>query len=289
MTKTKNFKLLGALFFFALALFFLTSSKTLYRVQAFSSGPPGGNTGAPGDLTCAVSGCHGGTPNSGPGQFTITGLPARYDPGMTYQVTVSHSTTDTTRLRWGFQLTVLNASNAKAGELANNSGLTTILDNDGRDGNRQYIEHNLSGTFAGQSNGASWTLNWTAPAANIGPITFYAAGNQANNNNNNTGDQIYTTSLTINPPAASSGTPRITNARVQGKQLIVSGENFDIGATLFMNGARVKKTGNDETTPATVLIARKGGNLIAPGQTVALQVKNTDGTASENFSFTRPQ
>jgi hypothetical protein len=68
----------------------------------------------------------------------------------------------------------------------------------------------------------------------------------------------------------------------------LTGENFDDGATLFMDGAKVKKTANDELAPTTTLISRKGGNLITSGQTVVLQVRNPSGTASENFSFTRP-
>jgi hypothetical protein len=288
MRKKDTIKLLCSLVFVTLAVFLLTG-KAVKPVHAFSSGPPGGNTGAPNELTCATTGCHGGTPNTGGGQFTITGLPARYDPGMTYEVTISHSTADTSRRRWGFQVTVLNVNNLKVGNLASNSGATSILNGDGPDGNRQYVEHNLTGTFPGQRNSASWTFNWTAPASDVGPVTFYAAGNQANNDNNNSGDQIYTTSLTINPPAVSIGQPRIISARIEGKQLILTGENFGSGALLFMDGAKVKKTGNDEVNPSTVLIARKGRNLISPGQTVSLQVKNPDDTVSENFLFTRPE
>lgn len=91
--------------------------------------------------------------------------------------------------------------------------------------------------------------------------------------------------------------PMITSAMVQGKQLLVSGQNFGNGASLFMcdicaapatDGDRVKKTFNDETTPATLMVARKAGKTIAPGQSVNLQVKNPDGTLSNAFTFTRP-
>ena len=289
MMKKNRVKLVCLMFFLAATVFLLTNDKTINTAHAFSSGPTGGHTGAPNELTCATSGCHSGAVNTGPGQFTITGLPSRYDPGMTYEVTVQHSTTDNSRRRWGFQLTVLTSGNGKAGEMANNSGSTFVLNGDGPDGNRQYIEHSLTGTFTGQRNSASWTFNWTAPSTNVGPITLYAAGNQANNDGNNSGDQIYTTSLTVNPPAVSSGPPRITDVRINKKQLIVTGENFDLGAVLLMDGAKVKKTGNDEITPSTVIIARKAGNQISPGQEVVLQVKNLDGTLSESFPFRRPQ
>src|SRR5688500_971569 len=150
MMKKNRVKLVCLMFFIAATAFLLTNDNTINTAQAFSGGPPGGRSGAPNELTCSSSGCHSGAVNTGPGQFTITGLPARYDPGMTYQVTVQHSTTDNSRRRWGFQLTVLTAGNTKAGDIANNSGFTSILNGDGPDGNRQYIEHNLNGTFAGQ-------------------------------------------------------------------------------------------------------------------------------------------
>lgn len=287
MTTKNRIKFVCLLSFLAAVFFLLTGNKTLTTVQAFSSGPPVGLTGAPNEGTCTE--CHGGAPNSGPGQFTITGLPARYDPGMTYEVTVTHSTTDNTRRRWGFELTVLTSGNAKAGNLSNNSGFTSVINDDGPGSNRQYIEHNTQGTFAGQRSPASWTFNWTAPETNIGAVTFYASGNQANNNGGSNGDQIYTTSLTVNPPSTNTGPPHITDARVNKKQLIVIGENFDIGATLIMDEAKVKKTGNDETNPTTVIIARKAGNQIAPGQLVMLQVRNLDGTLSEIFPFRRPE
>ena len=84
--------------------------------------------------------------------------------------------------------------------------------------------------------------------------------------------------------------------RVKGKALNISGENFADGALLFMceacetpvtEGNKVKKTGNDPDNPTTLITARKAGKTIAVGQTVVLQVRNPDGTASQPFSFTR--
>ncbi len=83
--------------------------------------------------------------------------------------------------------------------------------------------------------------------------------------------------------------PRITSASVEGKKLIIKGTDFDDGAKVLLNGERQKKTTNDETSPTTTLIAKKAGKLIAPGETVMLQVQNADGSLSNVFSFTRPQ
>jgi hypothetical protein len=127
-----------------------------------------------------------------------------------------------------------------------------------------------------------------APASDVGQITFYAAGNQANNSGTETGDQIYTTSANVRVASAITGAPLITGAAVMKKQLLVTGDNFDFEAQLLMDGAKQKKTFNDEVNPRTLLVARKSGKQIEPGQTVVLQVKNPDGTLSNEFSFTRP-
>lgn len=80
--------------------------------------------------------------------------------------------------------------------------------------------------------------------------------------------------------------PKITSASVSGKKLFVSGESFDNGAVVLLNGEK-QKTRNDEQNPAGLLIAKKAGKKIAHGQTVSLQVRNVDGTLSDEFPFTR--
>ncbi|MEW6207455.1 MAG: choice-of-anchor V domain-containing protein [Acidobacteriota bacterium] len=283
MLKRDRAKIIAiGLFLAAMVAALFTDSPAIETAHGFSSGPPAGRTGAPGELTCATADCHQGSLNGGPGQFAII-APSVYEPGETYQITVRHTTTDSSRRRWGFQLTALTTSNNKAGDLDNTNNLTVVLDDDGPGFNRQYIEHTLNGTFAGQTSQASWTFEWTAPDTDVGPVILYAAGNQANNNGSNTGDQIYTVM-----DAVLSGPPVITSAEVSRKKLIVTGRNFDIGAELRLNDSRQKKTSNDSNNLTSALIAKKSGKKIERGQTVSLQVVNPDGTRSEVFLFTRP-
>lgn len=192
-----------ALFFSAFTAILLTGNP---NARAFSTGPDPGRTGAPGELTCATAECHGTAKNTGQGQFSIV-APAQYEPGQTYQIVVRHRTNDLTRKRWGFQITALTSSNARAGVWQSLSDQTQLVEDNLPGFRRQYAEHTDQGTFREQTGGASWTLNWTAPAADAGPITFYAAGNQADNNSNNTGDQIYTTQVSISPAAPVTGLP----------------------------------------------------------------------------------
>src|ERR1043165_10051305 len=92
-------------------------------VQAFSAGPPAGYTGAPQEEPDACAECHV-PPDAGTGHISIT-APQTYVPGQTYPITVTQTTADQTRLRWGFELTVLDtASDEKAGELQNTDGWT---------------------------------------------------------------------------------------------------------------------------------------------------------------------
>jgi hypothetical protein len=159
--------------------------------QASSSGPPTGRTGAPGESTCTS--CH--SANAQTGQFIIT-PPANYVPGQTYTVQVQNTTSDSSRAAWGFELTSLTSANAPAGTFANTTSFTRVRT---ATNGRNYIEQNTAGTFPGQSGGATWTFNWTAPATDVGSITFYAAGLHADNDGGDGGDQTYTRSAVSAP------------------------------------------------------------------------------------------
>jgi aldose sugar dehydrogenase len=197
-------KLLVALIFaaFAAALL-LTDNAANPAARAFSTGPPAGYTHAPGELDCSE--CHT-TPAQSSGTITVT-APQHYTPGETYDITVTHATQDPSRVRWGFELTALDSTDSKAGTLAPADSLTQVVNNSGPFPSRQYVEHaikdNSDGTFSGQQFGAHWTFKWTAPDTDVGPVTFYAAGNQANGDRNSSGDNIYFTfsTATFQPPA----------------------------------------------------------------------------------------
>jgi hypothetical protein len=198
MHKVKLLCVIGFLVFGIAIL--LTDNPMVPEAGAYSTGPPPGHTGAPGELTCTE--CH--FQHSGPGQFHII-APETYTPGHTYQIQVQHMTIDDTRIRWGFQLTAL-ANFTPAGTFADTTGLTQLMFGAG---SRVYIEHTQPGTFFGQQGGAQWTFNWVAPAEDLGAVTFYAAGNQANGDGTNGGDQIYT-AVASSQPAGGTPSPTAT-------------------------------------------------------------------------------
>jgi hypothetical protein len=48
-----------------------------------------------------------------------------------------------------------------------------------------------------------------------------------------------------------------------------------------------QKTTNDDASPTTILIAKKAGKKINVGDTVTLQVRNSDNSLSAEYQFTR--
>ena len=96
------------------------------------------------------------------------------------------------------------------------------------------------------------------------------------------GGDLGTYALTVK-----SLTPTITSAAISGKNLVVSGSGFDSGAEIMVNGLAVR-TIADEQSPSTTLVGKKTGKKIAPGNSVTLQVRNSDGTLSNLFTFQRP-
>ena len=76
---------------------------------------------------------------------------------------------------------------------------------------------------------------------------------------------------------------RITNASISGKKLFVTGENFEPGVVILLNGEQ-QITRNDDQNPTTLLIAKKAGKKIRPGDT--LQVRSPNGAMSQEFTFT---
>jgi hypothetical protein len=260
----------------------------------FASGPPAGHTGAPGEGTCVE--CHAGTLNSGPGSIVIEGVPDQYEPNQEVHVTVR--VRHPNQSRWGFEITALDAANKGVGTFSLvDRNTTRITEGGGNLTGRFYVEHTTAGTFEGRSGGAMWELVWKAPAEDAGIVTFYAAGNAANGNNQNTGDSIYTTKV-------SSGTAVpvvVAPTYKKGKILLKA------GGSSILQGARLEVTtaGGDgpevfalaQNATGTKWVVKKKAtstpgelrvdDLLTPGTTVTLVVRNPDGTPSAPASLSR--
>jgi hypothetical protein len=153
-------------------------------VNASSSGPPNGKTGAPGEGTCHD--CHNSFDlNSGSGALTII-APEQFEAEQTYEIVVSLEQAG--QARWGFEFSPLEIGTCTITDPA-----TTQLD---VEAGKTYVKQTSGGTFAGETAPVTWAFQWTAPADPPDAVTFYAAGNAANNNGSTSGDYIYTTSHT---------------------------------------------------------------------------------------------
>jgi len=110
-----------------------------------------------------------------------------YTPGQTYPLSVV--CTDIIADKLGFQITSETAA-AKAGTwVITNASRTQMVGG-------TAVTHTAAGTDpVGTPN--VWSMNWTAPEAGTGPVSFYVAVNKTNSNNSNQGDQIFISSLTI--------------------------------------------------------------------------------------------
>ena len=187
----KNYFKIAAYFVFVAGVMGISAS----AIFALSGGPPDGYTGSPADSfkACNNTGCHNSYAlNSGSATFSIS-APGNYTLGEVVPISISFGNSSTPK--HGFELSALDANNNHVGAFSSvGDGKTQTID-----GN--YIKHTLAGD--NQAGNASWNVNWTAPASAVqDPVTFYAAGNEANGNGIPTGDYIYTKTA-----QSSTGTP----------------------------------------------------------------------------------
>lgn len=195
-------------------------------VFGFSGGPPAERTGNSGEIcgddTCAST-CHTSFPvDSGGARFSVSVSSAFYKPGQALEVTISFNSVSTAS--HGFEITAVDASGNKAGTFANKDTMTQTEPYD-----NLYAAHTRIGTAENQ-----WTVQWTAPVAKVSsPVTFYAAGNEANGDSTSSGDYIYTSTATISQSVECIPSQmRVKPGRVfvqRGKSAVVSitvkGEN----------------------------------------------------------------
>ena len=172
-----------------MVFFFAASNSSVF---AFSFGPNDGLTGAPGEGNCTQ--CHSGNSLNASGGTLVLGVPGTYLPGEMYDIVVDLSRSR--QSRWGFEMTALNGSGARAGTFAKADGNTQVSNAN----SKQYIKQTAPGSASGTRDKNQWTFKWTAPTNDVGPITFYAAGNAANGDFRTSGDYIYTQSNTSEVP-----------------------------------------------------------------------------------------
>ncbi len=196
------------------------------HVDAFSHGGPARTSGGPfpGETNCTR--CHAGEVNSGPGTLSLTvgGVAASgdsaaedltYTPGETIALIVSFE--DTTKFRVGFQLTARSGDGCgQPGSLAaassdDGSGIKTGSGTCGPASTQvQWVTH--QSPRSGSS--ATFAVDWTAPAEDVGAVTIAIAANGADGSQDNRNDNIYTLQAVLQPQAATPAAPVISDGGV---------------------------------------------------------------------------
>ena len=267
-----------------LVLLCVVSSSSVF---AFSfQAPPTERTGAPGEANCTL--CHSGNALNTTGGSLILTVPETYTPGMEYDIVVQLSRAG--QSRWGFQMTALNSNNARAGTINTSDGNTQLKEAN----SKQYISHTSAGTAQQQ-----WMYKWTAPSTDIGPVTFYAAGNAANGNFGTTGDYIYTQkatsesiaygvtlagvgtlSKTANTGVETSYTLRVTNTGNTSDTISLS--------TSGVTSARLSQdsVALDANASTNVTLTIPGTALTSAGQYKAMVTASSQGDSSKTAQIT---
>ena len=161
---------------------------SMAAVFAYSSGPPDGKTGRPGEGTC--NDCHSGVGSAD--STELVGLVGGwYQPDSLYSLTLLVRYAG--QLRWGFELTVVDHTNNSAGQLIVTESTNTQYSS----APPGYLKHTSAGTHRGTPGPTAWTFGWRAPAAGAGALRFYWCANAANNNGANSGDLICRDSLVL--------------------------------------------------------------------------------------------
>ena len=211
-------------------------------IWAYEYGPDPGYVQVPGEnggKSCAAGGtCHATSASSFTTGSVTVSFPngQTYTPGVKQHLSVTIADTNSALKGWGFQLTARSGNPAttmagtftssdantllmcsKSGSL---TGVITPINYNASGGqvcpssdNVQYIEHSLAGFNATIGPGsATYQFDWTPPAADVGPIVIYVAGNAGLGNPPNVnGDHVYTTKYTLTaqaagaPPSIASG------------------------------------------------------------------------------------
>ncbi len=223
--------------------------KTIYRLlsilivpsvlvlYSYSSGSPGGKTGSSGDNGITCTQCHSGTAIAEANWIT-SNIPADgYTAGETYTITVTGTHNGVVKM--GFELTAENSFGSKKGTWTITDAARTQLAN-----SNTAVTHTSGGT-APNGNTNTWNMDWTAPEAGTGNVKFNTAVNAADGNGNTSGDQIYTSVLTVTEAVVLN--PEITEVNPDNADqgwsgdVVISGSETSwldgVGSVIFKYGS----------------------------------------------------
>ncbi len=186
---------------FVSAFFFI-----IQQALSYSTGPPTGLTGAPGEGECTS--CHSGTAITNSNKISVYSNMAngQYIPDSTYTIILRARSSSC--VRFGFETTMLSNSSSpsKLGTLIVPTGATNIQLSTGT---RDYMMHTQSGTSAIYTDSTDWAIRWTAPSTLSDTARMYIAVNVTDNSSSSSGDEINLNSFFF-PQTTNVPVPTIT-------------------------------------------------------------------------------
>ncbi len=184
----KNYLIIG-LAAVSVGFFAFQNDSQMQISKRFSGGLNQAATGSPGEANnLACTQCHAGQTLNGDQENVLTVVNGSlqpvttYNPGDVYTVSVDLASDPAKK---GFSATALDGTEAMAGSFTG-SGIGGTQDFTAL--SRDYITHTAS---SNTSSTQLWAWTWTAPATNVGDVTFYVASNVANDDGSTSGDMIY--------------------------------------------------------------------------------------------------
>jgi len=176
-----------------------------------SSGMHPSSTGAPGETSCANAqiGCHSDASITNDNTHIVNTLiystaDSSYVPGQTYTVTLQAQKPGMTKVGFGI-VALRNSNNTNSGSWGiTEAARTHTISGTGGLSSRRYVTHNITGNQTISIGLGQWSFNWTAPATDVGNITFYYATNCTNNSGDEMGDAIFLSSFQIHPYSGNS-------------------------------------------------------------------------------------
>ncbi|HJR53439.1 MAG TPA: choice-of-anchor V domain-containing protein [Gemmatimonadota bacterium] len=166
--------------------------------SAYPDAPPPGTTGGFGEPTCVS--CHFAATPDTLGSLALRGLPAAFETGRSYELTVELAREDMGAA--GFELSARFASGPARGRQA---GAFRVLGSDTAvtaQASIDYVHQTLAGAVPSTTGLARWRIEWTAPE-HPDPVRFHVAANAANGDESPLGDRVYAIEETVGPASAS--------------------------------------------------------------------------------------
>lgn len=231
--------------------FFLIAGIGLCMMLFARSGGAGSQSfsrvsGAPGEGVCAN--CHLGGVGGGSITITNSSLPGNYIPGQVYTLQVQIF--DNNAVEGGFQASIRDGANNSVGTINSSTGTQTVTLS-----GREYIEHSTPKSFnAGQT---TWTFDWEAPAANVGPVTMYVAGVAANGTGSTGGDAGYSSIQSLGTLAVNWGEMKVITEQEPDRVTVQWESLQEFGSDVFeveqsMDGESFQSIGKVKAKGSTI-------------------------------------